>query len=260
MKKTFILFFIKILLLQNLFAQLGYSEEGLASYYGKEFHGRRTACGEKCNLQDFTAAHKSLPFQTIVKVTNLKNNKSVLVRINDRGPFSKKRIIDLSRAAAAKIDMISAGIAKVRIEVVGLNGEFPNEDSLINNNAEESLKLVDEKNEETNVIPDENSLSFETTLNVNNLEVGKTYNNKGIACEPSGFGIQVFSLSDKNKLQDKIKELENKGLQDYFIKVLKINKKTIYRVLLGEFSNKKEAENKNRIIKSKGYSSFVKQH
>ena len=91
---------------------------GLASYYGKQFHGRRTASGERFNMNSFTSAHRSLPFNTLLKVTNIKNGKSIIVRVNDRGPMKKTRIIDLSLAAAKKIDLIQSGIGKVQIELV----------------------------------------------------------------------------------------------------------------------------------------------
>ena len=90
---------------------------GQASWYGAKHNGRKTASGERCNQNALPAAHRTLPFGTKVKVTNTLNNKSVVVRINDRGPFTKGRIIDLSRAAAAKIDMIKQGVAPVRVQV-----------------------------------------------------------------------------------------------------------------------------------------------
>lgn len=93
-------------------------EEGLASWYGPTFHGKKTANGEIFNTESFTAAHKTLPFNSIVKVTSLENNKTTIVRINDRGPFVKERIIDLSFAAANEIDMIKNGTMKVKIELI----------------------------------------------------------------------------------------------------------------------------------------------
>lgn len=93
---------------------------GYASYYGKKFQGRRTASGEKFNMNALTAAHRTLPFGTICRVTNLQNNKSVTVRINDRGPVKRERIIDLSYAAAKKLEAILPGIIRVRIEVLRL--------------------------------------------------------------------------------------------------------------------------------------------
>lgn len=94
------------------------TETGTASYYADEFNGRKTANGEFYNLNDLTAAHPSYPFNTMVKVTNLKNGKTVEVRINDRMPQFKNRIIDLSLAAAKKIELINAGIQEVKIEVI----------------------------------------------------------------------------------------------------------------------------------------------
>jgi rare lipoprotein A len=94
------------------------AEVGVASYYGAKFHGRLTANGETFNMNDLTAAHPRLAFGTRVKVTLLEANRSVIVRINDRGPFVKGRIIDLSQAAAQELRMIRSGIARVKLEVL----------------------------------------------------------------------------------------------------------------------------------------------
>ena len=92
-------------------------ETGIASWYGSECHGKKTANGELYNMYAMTAAHKTLPFGSHVKVTNMANKRSVEVRINDRGPFIKKRIIDLSYAAAKALDIVDSGIAMVQVEV-----------------------------------------------------------------------------------------------------------------------------------------------
>lgn len=91
---------------------------GVASYYGKRFHGRLTANGERFNMNAMTAAHKTLPFGTKVRVTNPRNGKSVVVRINDRGPFIRGRTIDLSRGAARKIGIIQRGHGRVKLDIV----------------------------------------------------------------------------------------------------------------------------------------------
>ncbi|OZN25490.1 septal ring lytic transglycosylase RlpA family lipoprotein [Actinobacillus seminis] len=95
-----------------------YSKEGIASYYHKKFTGRRTASGEPYHPTRYTAAHKTLPLNSYALVTNLRNNRKVIVRINDRGPFSNKRIIDLSYASAKEIGIIGSGLGKVRIEAL----------------------------------------------------------------------------------------------------------------------------------------------
>ncbi len=97
---------------------VGYEEKGLASWYGPGFHGKRTANGEVYDMDAMTAAHKSLPFDLIVEVENLDNGRSIRVRINDRGPFVRGRIIDLSREGAKRIGMLGPGTARVRIRVV----------------------------------------------------------------------------------------------------------------------------------------------
>ncbi|MEE1923133.1 septal ring lytic transglycosylase RlpA family protein [Pseudomonas sp. 148P] len=94
----------------------GYDETGTASYYGSRHHGKRTASGEAFDQHGLTAAHRSLPFGTKVLVTNLKNDRSVVVHINDRGPHTRGRLIDLSRAAAQRLDMLRSGTARVRVQ------------------------------------------------------------------------------------------------------------------------------------------------
>jgi rare lipoprotein A len=97
----------------------GYTEEGNASWYGVPFHGRHASNGEIYDMYKLTAAHRTLPFETMVRVTNLSNGKSTVVRITDRGPFVDNRIIDLSLAAAREVDSIGPGVVSVRVEVLG---------------------------------------------------------------------------------------------------------------------------------------------
>lgn len=94
----------------------GYDQSGRASWYGARHHGKRTASGERFNQNGLTAAHRSLPFGSRVRVTNLSNKRSVVVRINDRGPHGRGRLIDLSRGAAEKIGMLRSGTARVRVQ------------------------------------------------------------------------------------------------------------------------------------------------
>ncbi|MEH6472907.1 MAG: septal ring lytic transglycosylase RlpA family protein [Halopseudomonas sp.] len=96
----------------------GYLERGKASWYGKKFHGHKTSNGETYDMYGMSAAHKSLPLPTFVRVTNLDNGKQVIVRVNDRGPFHGARLIDLSYAAAYKLDMLQQGTARVEIEAI----------------------------------------------------------------------------------------------------------------------------------------------
>lgn len=96
----------------------GYNETGSASYYGAKHQGKRTASGERFDMNSLTAAHRSLPFGTRLLVTNLGNDKSVEVRVNDRGPHTRGRLIDLSRQAAQQLGMLGTGVARVRVQAL----------------------------------------------------------------------------------------------------------------------------------------------
>ena len=96
----------------------GWQEEGVASWYGEPFHGRRTASGERYDMEALTAAHRTLPFGTRVRVQNLDNLRQVELRVNDRGPFVRGRIIDVSRRGARELGLLGPGTARVRIVVV----------------------------------------------------------------------------------------------------------------------------------------------
>ena len=104
----------------NLIAILSdrYGQVGVASWYGEAFRGKKTANGEIYDPDKLTAAHRRLPFGTLVKVTDLSNNRQVIVRINDRGPYKRGRIIDLSLAAARQLGMVKKGLAKVKVEII----------------------------------------------------------------------------------------------------------------------------------------------
>ena len=121
----------------------GYVEEGLASYYGKKFHGRRTSSQEVYDMYAFTAAHKTLPLPSFARVTNLDNGKSVVVRINDRGPFHPGRVIDLSYAAAVKLGYREKGTARVRVEALSADEAADANASAIASTASAMDKLVE---------------------------------------------------------------------------------------------------------------------
>lgn len=103
----------------------GYHERGIASWYGKKFHGKRTSSGESYNMYAMSAAHKTLPLPSYVRVTNLRNGRSVIVRVNDRGPFLHNRIIDLSYTAASKLGIVATGTGLVEVSAVNPGGQEP---------------------------------------------------------------------------------------------------------------------------------------
>lgn len=108
----------------------GFSQRGIASWYGKKFHGRKTSNGETYDMYAMTAAHKELPLPAYVEVTNLKNERRIIVRVNDRGPFHENRIIDLSYSAARKLDIVENGTGLVEIRIVGSEGKTETKNSV----------------------------------------------------------------------------------------------------------------------------------
>jgi rare lipoprotein A len=107
---------------------VGTTEEGLASWYGVPYHGRPAADGEIYDMEQMVAAHRTMPFNTWIKVTNLGNGRSINVRVIDRGPFVRGRIVDLSKAAARQIEMLGPGVARVRLEVIAAPTDVPSDD------------------------------------------------------------------------------------------------------------------------------------
>lgn len=117
---------MSVLFFSNAYTQVSLGSEtyGKASYYAGKFYGNRTASGETLSKEEYTCAHRTLPFGTMIEVTNLTNNKWCVVRVNDRGPFAHDRILDVSEPAARKLGMKGAGVVKVKLMIVGDNGNI----------------------------------------------------------------------------------------------------------------------------------------
>lgn len=198
-----------------------YTETGIISYYPYKFN-RTTASGEVFNSEDMVAGHKKIPFNSKVRVTNLNNNKSVIVRVNDRGPYAYGRIMDLSEAAARKIDLLATGTAKAKIEII----EEP---------AGISSSTKD-KDKETN--------PRLTASNEGNFITGFTYSRWGTAKSPQGITHQVGSFLDLLQAQQQCKRLEALGFKDepIFIQAGWQTTKKVFNVLIGEFKSKEESE------------------
>ncbi len=194
----------------------GYTEYGTASWYGNKFHGRRTADGEIYNMYAMTAAHKTLPFNTYVQVTNLNNHREAVVRINDRGPFVGDRIIDLSYAAAKKLGMIGTGTAPVKLVVLSSNR--------VNSNQSKQDENIDEN---INTNPDLNA------------QVSDSMSQNASKPAPSYY-VQIGSfriLANALKFRDRASQALE-GVQ--IIRVV-ISGEVFYRVVVGPFSTKDAA-------------------
>ena len=234
---------------------LNYDETGIASWYGPKFHGKLTANGEIFNQNNITAAHKTLPLPSAVKVTNLENGLSIIVRINDRGPFVNQRIIDLSSEAAKKILMKKKGTALVRVQLLrsesilleklAKKGQFPEIDEIkkltippVNKPKGINVKVVD-INKKNNKKTDPKTESIKRKLKV--LEL----NNRKFK-----IWIQIAAFSNIKSakiLQDKFKEIQNLNVH----KVLLRGKK-IYRVRAGPFLSIDKADSVYNFLIAKG--------
>ena len=173
-----------------------------ASYYAEDFHGKRTSNGERFNMYDYTCAHKSLPFGTILKVTNLANGKSCEVRVNDRGPFVASREIDLSKAAAVKLDMIGTGTAKVKLEIVKKGADT----KLSQQTAASAAKIMQKLGGGTSA----SSTSKSTTTSS-----AKSTTKKGPKLEAGTYwDIQLGAFSSKENAKDFARRLSRAGFKD----------------------------------------------
>jgi rare lipoprotein A len=199
---------------------------GKMTYYGAEFHGKLTASGEKYDMNALTAAHRTLPFGAILKVTNLANNKSVIVRVNDRGPVGSGYIIDLSRAAAAKVGMIVAGIAIGKIEILKLptSGES--------------------KVEKTGYFVAKNKAIAKAPIATNAFLKEGLYTIKGQRVHLlDKYGIQVGAYSNLNNAKEMYEAIRQMGYQRVFIQVVAAeNNALAYRLVVGIYESEEIAK------------------
>lgn len=217
-----------------------YIQYGKASFYAKKFNGRKTSSGEIFSNSQMTAAHRTIPFNTLVRVTNLENNKSVEVRVNDRGPKSRKRIIDVTRKAAKELDMIKPGIALVKIEVLG-NKETPVDSDSIKSTAALTIPPID------------------TTTYIDSAALNKSqwYRVMVNDINPSGFGIQVGSFSQYSNMMKEIDTLQKLFSYPVLVQNTKLHDQLFYRVILGPFDNKSLAQQALVDIRKKKIQGFI---
>jgi rare lipoprotein A len=229
-------------------------ETGMASYYADKFHGRRTSNGERFNMYAYTAAHRTHPFNTMLKVTLLESGKSVIVRVNDRGPHARRRIVDLSKRAAADIGLIKHGSGKVKVEVVGKDGKVAIE-------KEPKPKKGGKPAPPAPVVIKASPKKGTTTAaSDKTLATGKTYSMWGTEKKPHGFGIQISAYDDLEIAKNDCKALKAKGVEDSYIQVGWAGGAKTYRVLLGEYARREHADADLKKYKKMGYDGFIKKH
>ena len=223
-----------------------FSEEGVASWYGKKFHGRRTSSGEPYDMYTLTAAHTSLPLPTYVQVTNLDNGKSVIVRVNDRGPFAHDRIIDLSYAAAERIDMLDAGTAPVRIEALSLAYD-PESGPPSEGNGEQASAEADTGDAQADA---------GRQVVANARRVAERVEDQGDPDAPSqasanggGLKLQVGAFSGPDNAQQLRQRLEDEGLGP----VVVTEENGIHRVRLGPVADRDELDTLAARLQDNGF-------
>ena len=235
-KKHLLLSIILIFALSSLSAEV-YREKALVSYYAGDFHGKKTSNGEYFNMNDYTCANKSLPFNTILKVTNLSNGLSVQVRVNDRGPFVTGRELDLSKAAAQKIGMIKSGTAYVRIEIVKKGPDTKLSRQTAAKASQIMAKLSGGKVEESGGVK---------TGGASSQSVKKTYQ------EGTFWDVQLGSFSTRENAN----ELAQKLLKDGFTDVVFQKGNGIYRVVIRKVPAQKVSATEKK-LKACGYSDYL---
>jgi rare lipoprotein A len=232
-------------------ANIGDDFEGTASWYGPDFHSKKTSNGEIYDMYDMTAAHKTLPMNTVVRVDNLENGKSIIVRINDRGPFVRGRIIDLSNKAARDIDMVRRGTAKVKITVLGYNGEIENKDAPYAQLPKNDSTLIGKKQEAVVIEPlsiKEESIVATKVPVVTPMytKVGKPISNtksNNKVLSSSKYSIQVGAFSLENGAIKTKNEYQRKFTNNYVnVKKVFSNGKALHKVLIGGFDSYEKAK------------------
>ena len=280
MKKKIVLLFIVFYVGAAAMAAKIENGTGTASHYGNGFNGRPTASGEIYSEKKLTAAHKTLPLGTVLKVTNLHNNKSVYVRVNDRGPYVKGRILDLSTKAADLLGYKSKGTTTVKFEVIN-EANVPADLMTASNNIarQNGIDATDSINTEANLsipigkkIANTERTSTEkneqpqpqpcTELKDSNLN-GLTNRNTyavitRIDKSKKGFyGLQIGVFSDMNSILAMITELEYKYGQSLLVEQTDLNGKAVYKVYIGKYQNRAYADALKSNLSEKYADAFV---
>ncbi len=243
-----------------------FTEEGIASWYGPGFQGRKTANGERFDTHEMTAAHKTLPFNTMLKVTNLENGKSTIVRVNDRGPYAKGRIIDLSYAAKEDLEM--GGLAHVKLELYNPDAELPVE---IDENEGEVEGFTPENLFEDVIIKKYNDLNSVYTFKKVNFRILTPNKDDALSTvfiksddvshnssenpiiTSSGYTIKLVKTSGEYNTKKLIGELESLNFSTIFVQVVPGNESTIFYVMTGIYSNENDAKDAQKILENYGY-------
>lgn len=249
-----------------------YVEEGVSSWYGPNFHGKTTANGETYDMLDLTAAHRTLPMPSVVRVTNLENGRSLVVRVNDRGPFAKNRIIDVSKRAAQLLDFHGQGTTRVRVEIladesralkaqaIAKSGEMPAV------TAAPRTAISAESLDSSSSSSSGSSGSGASGSSRSSYSASSDFGSASVSATPISTGsaasapssaresilLQAGAFSERQNAERLKKELRNLGSAT--ISPIKVNGRELYRVRLGPVSSTTEANRLLAAMKAKGLS------
>ncbi len=250
------------------FAQKNREEYGKCGYYADSFQGRPTSSGEKYDKNDLTCSHKSLPFGTRLRVTRLDNKKTVVVRVNDRGPFIEGYVVDVSGEAASELGLFKDGTTRVKTEVLTGDETAPATTAKSVSAPTGKTKLLVSHKDDAAVTPatystEEPQTSARRTItraettattdakepesNLYKVDIKKT--------EKSGFGIQISTLSDANNVLPIVNKLQSQWPNKVMVAVKtdEANSISTYKIVVGPFTDKKAAETQQKLVAKKGY-------
>jgi rare lipoprotein A len=263
-QSLFTLILLTIASLLSSFAVGVDTEYGKAGYYADSLHGRKTASGEPYNKNDLTCAHKSLPFGTKVRITRIDNKKSVVVRVNDRGPFVEGFVTDISRQAAETIGLIRDGVTRVQLEVVEAAPS-----ARVAAAVDGNTSLVANKPEPTSaskVIKSAKPVAYNydpVPAKVSNTQASTSTELFKVDIKPSlkaGFGVQVSTLNNADNVIPILKQLQVQWPDKALVLVQSTgnDKNSIYKVIIGPYPDKKSAEAQQKLaVKRKFKDCFV---
>lgn len=235
----------------------GFVENGTASWYGKRFHGRRTSSGEQYDMHAMTAAHKNLPLASMIEVTNLENGLSTLVRVNDRGPFHGNRVLDLSYAAASKLEMVAKGSARVAIHVV--DPGKPNLDVGL----QQMFVSASDKARSSHEVPQDRPSSQEPQLaaKVETDILGTPQDSAKPNTKPKSYDalalyLQVGAFDNRSNAEELRQKLVAKIEEGVLVQTDVSNESTPYKLQIGPVASRDEAQDLSRKLASLGVSNL----
>ncbi len=280
-------FLFAIILLTPAAVQAQGSETGMGTYYADKYHGRPTASGELYDKFKFTAAHKTLPFGTMVRVTRLDNGRSVVVKVNDRGPFTPGRVIDVSRTAAEQLDLIRTGETRVRVEIVqggtaGQTSGGATTSAPATSGIPQPTTNFDPSNRDLSGLPLRNFGGQEVSSSgqpagtpvagvaqAESAQPGSKAMNGAAQYTPAffqyvafkrdvdGFAIQVGAFFNFYRLMEAMDQLSAKGIQNTILHSSLKDGEPIFRILIGPYANREEAKTVLRTLTSQGVEGIV---